>query len=349
MGGRNRVTKRERVRRAASFEQTDVVPWHFDLTYHIRKQLSSHYGSDDVDYEVIGNHMRAIRPEPDAIEQPEDPTFIRDEYGVVWRHGIHRRIGNWGGLAESPLEHAKSLDGYAFPDVSRPERYGYMARHIQQYSDYFLHGPGGSLMERGWALRGIEGFLTDLGENSRFVNDLLDALAALHIETMERCAGLDLDAFYFNDDFGKQEGLIIGPRLWRQHFKPRLARMYETAHKHARFVAIHTCGDIRDIIPDLIEMGVNILHPVQPETMDVHRLKRDYGRDLCFYGAIGTQSTLPYGTPDEVRAEVRDRLTTLAEGGGYILGPAGAISTDTPIENVVALVEAARDQASVLG
>jgi uroporphyrinogen decarboxylase len=323
------------------------MPYHFDLTYYIRRKLARFYGRDDVDYGIIGNHLRAIRPRPMPVDQPEDPTFVRDEYGVVWRHGIHRNIGNWGGLAESPLDEADSLDGYEFPDATLAERYDSMATHVEQNADYFLHGPGGSLFERGWALRGIERFFMDLAEGNAFINELLDGLAGTHIATMERCAGLGLDAFYFNDDFGMQQGLLVHPDAWRKHFKPRLREMYATAHKYADFVMIHTCGDVSAILPDLVELGVNVLHPVQPEAMDVDWIKREFGKDLCLYGGVGTQSTLPYGTEQDVRDEARRRIETLGAGGGYILGPAGAISTDTPIENVVALVEAAKDQASL--
>jgi uroporphyrinogen decarboxylase len=130
----------------------------------------------------------------------------------------------------------------------------------------------------------------------------------------------------------------MGARLWRRSLKPRLKILYEAIRARGLKLFIHTCGDIAELFPDIIELGVEVVHPIQPEAMDVARLQREYGKDISMYGGIGTQSTLVYGTPGDVAAVARARLETFRDGG-YILGPAGAISTDAKIENVIALVD----------
>ena len=147
-----------------------------------------------------------------------------------------------------------------------------------------------------------------------------------------------VDGVRVGEDWGLQQGLIMGPRLWKKFLKPRLKMLYAAIRRKGLRVMIHSCGDIAEIMPYLIELGVEVVHPVQPEAMDVSFLQREYGRDLVFYGALGSQSTLVYGNPKDIVAEARGRLT-LFKDGGYILGPAGAISTDARPETVIALTD----------
>ena len=132
--------------------------------------------------------------------------------------------------------------------------------------------------------------------------------------------------------------------MWRRLIKPVLKRMYARIKGHGKFVAIHTCGDVKEILPDLVEIGVDVLNPFQPEVMDVRKIKKEFGKDLCFWGGVSIQHTLPYGTPDQVKAEVEGLIRDIGRGGGYILAPAHAIPGDVPVENILALLEAAHNQ-----
>lgn len=136
---------------------------------------------------------------------------------------------------------------------------------------------------------------------------------------------------------------MMPPETWRRLFKKQYKRIYAAARDAGLIVMIHSCGNITDILPDLIEIGVQVVHPLQPEAMDVAYCQREFGRDLSFWGGLGSQSTLPKGTPEDCRREVRDRLK-LFERGGYILAPAGAAPTETPAENLAAIAEAAHAQ-----
>lgn len=160
------------------------------------------------------------------------------------------------------------------------------------------------------------------------------------IEQIPSC----VDGIRFGEDWGQQKGLIMGPYYWKIYLKPRLKIMYEAAKKRNFNVFIHSCGDIHEIFPDIIEIGMGVVHPVQPEVMNVISLKQNYGKDIVLYGGLGCQSTIPMGTVDDVLKEAKQRLKILGEDEGYIFGPAGAISTETRIENVVALIEFARNK-----
>lgn len=152
------------------------------------------------------------------------------------------------------------------------------------------------------------------------------------------------DIFYYGDDFATQRGMMVSPAQWRRLLKPTYRRVFEQARRAGLKVWFHSCGAFRPVLPDLIECGMDVWETVQAHLKgnDPEGLKRDFGRDLAFYGAINTQNTLPSGSPEDVRREVRERIRILGAGGGYICGPDHGIMPDVPIENVLALIEAAR-------
>ena len=151
-----------------------------------------------------------------------------------------------------------------------------------------------------------------------------------------------MDAIWFGDDWGDQRGIIIGPKRWREYLKPRWAKIYAAVHRHDMFVIHHSCGSVADIMPDIIEIGLDVLESVQPEAagMNPYELKRQWGDKLTFFGGLGSQSTIPFGTPEEIRAEVRRLRAEMGRDGGYILAPAKSLQPGTPTENAVAVFEA---------
>jgi uroporphyrinogen decarboxylase len=176
------------------------------------------------------------------------------------------------------------------------------------------------------------------------VDELLDAILEFQLGIVRAGSRLPIDAVYCGDDYGQQRGMLISPHLWRRFLKPRLARLYQAAHDAGKWVFIHCCGNILEILPDLIEIGVDCFNPFQPEVMDVYEMKRMYGDRLSFNGGVSTQRTLPYGTPEEVKAEARRLMAEVGKNGGYILSPAHAIPGDAQPENIMALIEAVHEQ-----
>jgi uroporphyrinogen decarboxylase len=202
---------------------------------------------------------------------------------------------------------------------------------------------GFSLYERAWTLRGMENLILDFHDHPQFVHELLAAIADYNIAQVCEAMKHPIDAVYFGDDWGQQRGLQMGPRLWREFILPQLRRMYGVVRAAGKFVMIHSCGDVDELFDDLIDAGVNCFNPFQPEVMDVYRLLPRYRGRLAFCGGLSTQRILPFGTVDDVRAEV-DRLLELGREGGYIFAPAHDVEGDVPLENMLAAIEAAQSQ-----
>jgi len=335
-------SRRERLRKSIMHEKTDSIPYELPLTLPVYNALKDYYGTEDLEDLIypranVGND--ALRDfKLDDVGLDKSP----DEFGAVWT----RTDDDMGCVIEYPLSRP-SLQGYTFPDPYAEGRFNHIEALIGKYHerDKFVFGHIGlSLFERAWSLRGMERLLLDFIENQAFVDDLLDHICEFDLGIIEQLTALDLDGFWFGDDWGGQHGLIMGPAIWRRFIQPRLARMYQMVKSKGLPLAIHSCGEITEIIPDLIELGVNALNPFQPEALDIYRLKRDYGDRLCFWGGISTQQTMPYGSPEDVRREVRERIRVFGQDGGYIVSPAHCLQKDVPLANVLAFLDAVKDQ-----
>jgi uroporphyrinogen decarboxylase len=228
-----------------------------------------------------------------------------------------------------------------------------VAKTLFETTDYLLVGFfGGHIFQAAQSLRGWADFLVDLLQNRTFAQALLDRLLEANLRRFEefaRTVGPYVQVVHFEDDLGMQDRLLISPDLYRQVVKPYHAHLFRFAKQHCEAALLfHSDGAIAPLIPDLIEMGVDALNPIQVSAagMDPARLKRTYGRDLTFWGAgCDSQSTLPFGTPAQVREEVKRRIETLAPGGGFVLSPIHNIQAGVPLDNILALFQAARDYA----
>jgi uroporphyrinogen decarboxylase len=153
----------------------------------------------------------------------------------------------------------------------------------------------------------------------------------------------------FADDWGYQRGVLLGPERWRRVLKPRLARFYARVHQAGKYTLSHCCGSVTDILPDIIEIGLDVLESVQPEAdkMKPYELKRCFGKHITFWGGLGSQSIIPFGTTDEIRTEVTRLCREMGKGGGYILSPAKPLQPETPTQNAAAIIESFLHQAGV--
>jgi len=199
------------------------------------------------------------------------------------------------------------------------------------------------LYERAWGLRGMENVLMDFLCEPAFIEHLLEQITDHHLALLDGVLNFDFEALYFGDDWGAQNGLIMGAETWRKFIRPCMSKIIAKAKSKDRYVVLHSCGNNWDIIGDWIDMGVDCYNTVQPEIYDLIKLKQEYGKYISFYGAISNQQFLPYATAKEVKAHCLEVLKIMGSGGGYILSPTHSITPDIPIENAFAIIEAAKE------
>ena len=331
-------TQKERVLAQIRHHETHPVPYTTQLPEEVCVRLDEHFGGtawrDTVD-DAIRKVPSAV-PGADGWERP----LARDAYGSVWRTDL-RPVH----LVE-PVLKEPSLRGFRFPSVDTfctPEWESQARRLAADHPDHFLTaGLSYGLFERSWALRGLEQSLMDAVTEPAFYGELMERIAEHHLAIVERLLELPVDGIMFGDDWGYQQGVLLGPARWRRFIKPHYKRIYGRVHAAGKLALSHCCGSVVDILPDIIEMGLDVLESVQPEArgMDPYDLKRRFGGDITFWGGLGAQSTVPFGTPAEIRAVVRRLCREMGRGGGYILASAKPMEADTPVENAAAVVEA---------
>ncbi len=279
----------------------------------------------------------------------QDVGSYQDEWGVTWRVVEYQTRFGKGKYTEPfghPLADARALGAYTAPDPERPSLYAEAQRVINDYkTEYWIVGvTPTTIFETAWALRGYEQLLVDMATDPDTANRVLDLPFHYHQLVTQRLVSLGVDMVWLGDDVGGQNSMLISPRMWRTYLKPRMAELNASlrAINPQIKIAYHTDGVVYPIIPELIEIGIDVLNPIQPMAMDPVKLKADYGNRLCFWGSIDLQHTMPFGTPQQVRSEVLTRLRTLGREGGLLIGPTHNLQLDTPLENFWALVDAIR-------
>ena len=360
--------RRERVLKAIQHEETDFVPWNFHAIPMVYEKLRKHYGLEDSTEvaDFVGNHVVKIgsdfnyNPWADEIQDvrltpsggvvhtnlDEVGALHTDEFGCVW----DRTSGMPHPVAYPLAEDHRLFDTYAFPDPRRKGRFDQARALADRWrGKAFIFGKlGMALFERAWSIRGMTELLMDMVIRPEFVEDLLDhILYEWNLPIVDQQLEIGVDGFYFADDWGSKTGMIFSPAMWRRFIKPRLHVLYQRCHDAGVHVGQHSDGRIQPIFPDLVEIGLDIFNPLEPSAMDPLAMKQRFGDQVTFYGGVDVERTLPFGTPEEVRAEVRERAATLGQGGGYILQTSHHILWDTPLENVIAYVEEVRALAGL--
>lgn len=325
------TTPRDCVRLALDHRAPPWVPWSISLTHQARVNLQAHAGVD-LD-RLIGNHIRGVGRAESFTDIGD--SRVRDRWSVVWNRSVDEDIG----VIEGRVLPEPDMRLLSPPDPAAADIYAGAAEALAAAPDLFrVFGVGFSLYERAWTLRGMEELMTDMVERPEFVDALLDAICDWNVAVVTRAlTTLDIDAVYFGDDWGAQRGLQMGPKRWRRFILPRLRRMYGAVRAAGKYQFIHSCGDVDECFPDLVDAGLSCFNPFQPEVMDVAALQREWHGRLAFHGGLSTQHTLPHGTPAEVAAET-DALLARGTQGGYICSPAHAIEGDVPAENMMAML-----------
>jgi uroporphyrinogen decarboxylase len=334
------MNNRQRVIASINHQQPDKIPYAIGFTQKAQQKMAEFYG-DAGFADQLGNCLTWLDTEPDNSWNEVAPDIWQDQFGVQWNRAIDRDIGNVCNQLVTP----ETLEAYVFPNPDEASRYANYEQILSQSTETFtLANLGFSLYERAWTLTGMENLMMAMITDKAFVHTLLDRILEFNLGVIENVCRYDVDAMIFGDDWGMQTGLQMGAKLWREFIYPRIQQMYALVKSKDKYVFIHSCGKVDGVFPDLIEIGLDVFNPFQPEVMDVFEMKRQFGERLTFFGGISVQKTLPYGSVAEVKDEVRKLLEMVGKNGGYIAAPSHDIPGDAKPENIHAMIEVLQNQ-----
>ncbi|MFH1615108.1 MAG: uroporphyrinogen decarboxylase family protein [Planctomycetota bacterium] len=300
------MTSREIVTKTIRFERPERLPY----------DLPEKYGTD----------FAFVKMSPSPDDRPKGKGTATDEWGAVWEN-----IGvcNLGEVKEYPLKDWKDFSCLKIPDIKKSQRWEILEGARDWAGDKFLTGGGISIYERVHFIRGLENTWIDIYQAPEQLCKLIDILVEMNLYTIEKYANAGVDGLIFCDDWGLQNQLMISPEMWRQIWKPKYERIYQAAHNHKMFTFLHSCGNILDILDDLIEIGLDVIHMDQQENMGLELLGNRFGGRITFFSPVDIQTVMAKGTLDEIRAYCRKMARTLGRPeGGFIPrwyeDPAGA-------------------------
>jgi len=360
------MVHRERVLKSLAHVEADRVPWDYWATREVTARLLKGLSLADeeallrfldVDFRYVLGPSHAGQAGTNSGDE-----LVQDSWGVVRKKmTVKSGDGSWAysHVQCSPLENMGSVaevDGY--PHWPSPEGLDYSSvrRECEEVGEYAVVF-GGDRLDRAaqlkpmMYLRGMEQTYLDLKQNPEIADSILDHIRCYYLEynrrVFEAAAG-KIDIFLMGDDFGTQEGLMVSLEDWRRYFRDGFRQYIDLAHEYGVKVMHHTCGSVVELIPDFIAAGLDVLQSLQPRAkgMDLARLKREFGRDICLHGGIDIQQVLPRGTPDQVREHVRRQVECAKPAGGYIASTAHNLQPDVPSENILALFDAYREFGS---
>ncbi len=356
------MNSKERVLLALEHKEVDRVPMVASFTSEFAQRLQNYLGLSQVPVEPHDkriNHDIEVTLGLDIIQYSagivaSKYTFKEDaftcEWGIKWRqvkYNTQFGEGKYREIIEHPLSDDDKIKKYISPDPHREELYKPLERVLNIYGKEFciMGVVVCTIFEGAWSMRGMEKLLIDMLINEEIANYILDIPFKYHLKVAKRLVQMGVDIIWLGDDVGSQDTMLMSPKLWRKYLKPRMSIICQELKKinPVLKIAYHSDGYIYPIINDLIEIGIDILNPIQPQSMDPIYLKKQYGNKLSFWGSIDEQYTLPFGTLKEVKKEVLERIKTIAPGGGFIISPCQHVQLDTPLENFMTFINTVKE------
>lgn len=335
------MTNRERIIAAINHIETDYVPYEVDFTQQEHEIIAEYLGDKNF-LSKINNHITQVYYDGWPQEVSPGSGYFKDDFGVVWnRNGTDKDIG----VIDGYVINEPTLSNFKLPELNESElRIRIEKLLIENPNNFNMVNIGFSMFERAWSMRGMENLMIDMIDDPDFVDELLDTLTNYNIRIIDIALEYEIDGFKFGDDWGQQSGLILGPNYWRRFIKPRVAKMYARVKSKGKYVLQHSCGDIHEIFPDLIEIGLDVYQTFQPEIYDLRKIKSEFGHQLTFWGGISTQRLLPFASPEEVKRVTKETIEIMSPGGGYIAAPTHCVPGDVPPENIMAMLEVFKNQ-----
>ena len=352
------MTARDRVLTTLSRRQPDKVPKYIRFTPEMKLKVRDKIGTDNYE-DYFGIEIRRVGFRP-AKKLPDFSAYYgeslpKNTYFDEW--GIPFVTGSEGHVKRElyPMATFKTegeVLEYSWPNLTASYRHEDLESEVKRLheGEYAVIGrlteiSGGFIFETAWQLRGMDNLLVDFYDNSNLARALLDKITEINAQVSARFAEAGVDILWLADDIGTQNTMLMSPDMWRKWLKPRLKHLIDSAKRVNPHIHIfyHSDGFIEPVISELIEIGVDILNPVQPECMNPVKLKRLYGGQLSFFGTIGVQTVMPFGTPEDVRRNVREMIEKVGQGGGFIIAPTHFVPAQVPWKNVQAFFDAVEE------
>ena len=322
------LTKKELVLEALRFNEPVTVPY----THYLAGELAEQFGEEE--FAQLQGENHTVRILWELCDESHDGYFL-DRFGVRWNISANGDAMYQGDFLSEPkasdIPEVELITDQDIADISAIQEAN-SERFVYFQFTCTLNG-------RLATFRGMDGYLADLALNPVFIEEAMEKLTAMHMPAIEKLLTLPIDSIVFGDDFGGQNGMLMSPGMYRQFFKPFYAQISEKIRAGGKIVGLHSCGDVTEIMGDLVDIGIQFFHPLQPECMDIAKMKQEYGRELAFRGGIGVQDAVTFGTPEQVRRAVSDAAATLSKGGGYLMETVKYVGANVPIDNVKALVD----------
>lgn len=347
-----KLLPRERVEAALARKEADRVPVDFWAVPEVWEKLHAHLGTRNEEELLrrLGIDIRQFQPDyaGPPLRRMADGSWF-DGMGVH-RRVVRNAFSAYEEYAGAPLafaEDAADLDSYEYwPNIDYFDFSSLPGKIGGAHKTYYVKLETGGLFELAWALRGYEQFFMDMILDTDIVHGIMGRLCDFYCEYVRRAmaaAGNKYDLVYTYDDVAAQNSLLMSREMWRELIRPYHIRLNTVIHGLGKKVMYHSCGAVYELIPELAALPIDILNPIQPSAkgMDMARIKENFGDELCFHGGIDIQTTLPHGSPQDVREAVAGAIATLGRGGGYILTSAHYIQADTPVENILEMYRAA--------
>ncbi|MBA4347635.1 MAG: hypothetical protein C0413_02145 [Clostridiales bacterium] len=346
--GRTTVNSRERVFTALAHQTPDRPPISATFTPEAERKLRAHLGDADPVGVALGNDLvKSVVGMECSYHASNDPTYVC-KWGLTWQN-VNNDTGEYTEIIGHPLQDddGERLDRYRIPDPQEESQYDNVRNAVAKYgkSHFIIGSCQCSLFETAWYLRGMETFLCDMIAEEDYTNALLDKIMQFPLQAGLRMIDIGVDMIWLGDDVATQQTMMISPKAWRKYLKPRYAQMFEAFRKRKKNIvlAYHSCGNCEAILDEMIEIGLDVLNPIQPLAMEPTMIKQRYGDRLTLFGGLDVQHIMPFGTADDVVAEVRRLKRGCGDNGGYILSPAHHIQSDTSIENILTFYQTGKE------
>jgi uroporphyrinogen decarboxylase len=351
----------DRIRKTIAHIPADRAPADGSFSPTVWQALRAHFktNEDEPVLVALGIDFRqaVIEPSNEFVAKAVPSPVTAEGVGVGSRNlvqilpngefeddrGIRRAVGSTGEyfrFTRHPLSDSDSPEAYTFPDLDLPERYSHLHSHTERFKGkYMIEIETGNIFRDAWELRGFDQFLMDIHLNPIFVSRLLDLITEYKIAEVAKLVEAGVDIVQLVGDVASEQNMLISPRWWRTEIKPRLAKVISATRRPGIYYYFHSDGAMQAILPDLIEIGFDIVNPMQPECMDVNAIKRQYGAQFTMHSTLSSQHTLPFGNQHDVREEVRARKRDCGSDGGLILAPSNSVQSDVPLDNLLAVYD----------